>query len=104
MTEFLQRLLVRAAAIAAILFGALVTIVLAGFTLIAGLVIGLFLTLASWLGMRPGAARRGGRGATARPQDSRPADDGVIDIEMREIEPPRDEARKDPPAPPSGNA
>jgi hypothetical protein len=101
-TRFLQRLLVRAAAIAAILFGAMVTLVLAFFTLLAGLVIGLFLTLASWLGMRPRAPRGGGWPGTKRAGRPPDADQTVIDIEMREIERPGGADRGDAPAAPPG--
>lgn len=101
MSNFFQRLLLRAAAIAAILFGAILTMVLAAFTLLAGLLIGLFLTLASWLGMRPRARRHDARaGATPAPGTAR--SDDVIDIEMREIERPRDQGAKDPPGPSAG--
>lgn len=102
MTQFLQRLLVRAAAIAAILFGAIVTLVLAAFTLLAGLVIGLFLTLASWLRMRPGARRHDDRAGAPRSPGPGRSDDDVIDIEMREIERPRNQDGKEPPGPPAG--
>lgn len=101
MTRFLQRLLVRAAAIAAILFGAAATLVLAFFALLAGLAIGLFLTLASWLGMRP-RSPRGGRPGARRPGGAPDADETVIDIEMREIGSPEAEDRRDSPAAPPG--
>jgi hypothetical protein len=101
-TQFLQRLLVRAAAIAAILFGAIVTLVLAAFTLLAGLVIGLFLTLASWLGMRPGARRHDDRAGAPRSPGAGRSDDDVIDIEMREIGRPDAQGRREPPDAPPG--
>jgi hypothetical protein len=78
----LQRLLARTAAIAAILFGAAVAIVLATITLIAGLVIGAIAAAAAWLGMR---SRRGIPGAEGRPGRERPAEGAVIDVEMREL-------------------
>ncbi len=107
MTRFLQRLLVRAAAIAAILFGAAATLVLAFFALLAGLAIGLFMMLASWLGMRPraqgGHGGEGGRTGTPRPGAAPGADETVIDVEMREIQPPDAEERRDPAAAPPGH-
>ena len=79
MMQTLQRLLARIAAVTAIALGAVLGLMLAGFTLVAGLVVGLVALIAAWFGARslrgPGAA-----GGTER------RDVTVIDVEMREID------------------
>ena len=87
MIRWLQRLLVRSVAIAVIVFGAVVAIVLAMFTLVSGLVIGLGLTLAAKLGARPRGGRFRDRGAASGPgpEDPPGREITVIDVEMREI-------------------
>ncbi|HWS73621.1 MAG TPA: hypothetical protein VN324_00635 [Quisquiliibacterium sp.] len=85
MIPFLKRLLERAAAIAAFLFGAVLALALAFVTLLAGAVIGLFVTIAAWFGVRSRRSRDGG--PAGRPDPGAPADrkDTVIEVEMREI-------------------
>jgi len=92
MIHSLQRLLARIAAVAAILLGAALALVLAIFTLFAGLVIGLFATVAAWLATRSrGGQPRSGPGPFSRPDGRR--DDTVIDVEMREIDGPKEQPK-----------
>ncbi|NLD70454.1 MAG: hypothetical protein GX644_16775 [Limnobacter sp.] len=83
MMQTIQRLLARIAAVTAIALGAVLALMLAGFTLIAGLVVGLIAMLAAWFGTRslrgPGAADRG-------PGEAGRREITVIDVEMREID------------------
>jgi len=93
MLASLQRLIARIAAIAAIVLGAAVAIVLALVTLVSGLLIGSVVAVAAWFGAR--SRRRDGRGPFDRggPGGQPPREGGtVIDVEMREVdrdEPPR---------------
>ncbi|TXL66985.1 hypothetical protein [Zeimonas arvi] len=89
MIAMLQRALARVAAVAALLLGAALAVVLGLFTLLSGLAIGLVAAIAAWFGAR------GRRSASQGPADgpfgrgsagSRPGG-AVIDVEMREIEP-----------------
>jgi len=104
MIHSLQRLLARIAAVAAILLGAALALVLAIFTLFAGLVIGLFATIAAWFATRSrGGQPRSGPGPFGRPDSRPPAqtqgrpdgrrDDTVIDVEMREIDGPKEQPK-----------
>jgi hypothetical protein len=89
MIAMIQRALARVAAIAALLLGAALAVVLGLFTLLSGLAIGLVAAIAAWFGARGRrSASQGpadgpfGRGsAGGRPEGT------VIDVEMREIEP-----------------
>jgi hypothetical protein len=79
-----QRALARFAAIAALVFGALVAITVAIVTVLTGLVIGTLAMAAAWLGMRSRRAVPGARRPAGRPG---PRDLTVIDVEMREVAP-----------------
>jgi hypothetical protein len=83
MMDKFQRALARFVALAAILIGATIALMLAAVTLVAGLVVGATVAVAAWFGLR--ASRRavpGGRGSAGRARDLT-----VIDIEMRELQP-----------------
>jgi hypothetical protein len=89
MIAMIQRALARVAAIAALLLGAALAVVLGLFTLLSGLAIGLVAAIAAWFGMRgrrggpqgPGGGPFGAGSGGRRPEGT------VIDVEMREIEP-----------------
>ena len=73
MMQTLQRLLARIAAVTAIALGAVLGLMLAGFTLVAGLVVGLVALIAAWFGARslrgPGAGGGRPRISAIKPAD-----------------------------------
>ena len=90
MIAMIQRAIARAAAVAALLLGAALAMVLAVFTLFSGLLIGVVATIAAWFGARArhdrSQGQSGGGGPFGRRPDRRP-EGTVIDVDMREIEP-----------------